>query len=73
MEALKEPVIKNNRKIHIVSVSFICRTYDAEYMQLDSREFLRYGWFKADEILKLDITEYTRVALSKMIENKNRN
>lgn len=64
VEAILEPIIKNGRKIFIVSVSFWIKNYNDIDLDLDSRQFTRYGWFTPSEILKLDkITAYSKVAL----------
>ena len=63
-KAILEPVIKNGRKIHIVSISYWADKYNAIDLELDSREFTRYSWLSYDEILKLSkVTPYSKVAL----------
>lgn len=65
-EAILEPIIKNGRKIFVVSISYWTDTYDDIDMSLDSREFTKYGWFSKNEISKLGrITPYSEVALKK--------
>lgn len=62
---IDEPVIKNGREIHIVSVSYIVSKYDDFEFNLDSREFTSYSWFNKEECeLLSDKTSYTIVALS---------
>ena len=63
-KAIEEPVIKNNRKIHIVSISYWADKYNAIDFSLDSREFTRYSWFSYDELKRLSaITPYAKVAI----------
>lgn len=63
-EAILEPVLKNGRKIFVVSISYWTNTYDDIDMNLDSREFTRYGWFTPEEISELSkITPYSQVAI----------
>lgn len=59
-----EPIIKNGRKIHIVSVSYWVTKYNDIDFNIDSREFTKYGWLTKSEIGKLNkITPYTKIAL----------
>lgn len=61
--SVPEIIIKNGRNIHIVSVSYWTKVYDNTDMQMDSREFTKYGWFTKEEAHKLPIiTPYTREA-----------
>ena len=65
-ESLTDPVIKNGRKLNIVSVSFIVNKYDDSEFNLNSREFQIYGWFNKNEYLQLENkASYTLVALNK--------
>lgn len=65
-EAILEPIIKNGRQIFVVSISYWTTEFNDTFMELDSREFLKYGWFSRDEILKLDkITPYSKVAIDR--------
>lgn len=63
---LKNPVIKNNREIHVISVSYFVHGIISESIQIDNREFGEYRWLTISEIYTLDnITEYSKVALDK--------
>ena len=65
-ESLTDPVIKNGRKLNIVSVSFIVNKYDDSEFNLNSREFQIYGWFNKNEYLQLENkASYTILALDK--------
>lgn len=64
VEVVPEIIVKNNRNIHIVSVSYWTNRYDESNMQMDSREFTKYGWFTEQEAHQLNnITPYTKIAL----------
>lgn len=60
---LSKPVIKNNRKINIVSISYYSTDFDTDEFNMDSREFEVYDWLTLEEIEKLEITEYSKIAL----------
>lgn len=62
---LKEPVIKNNREINIVSISYYSTDFDTEEFNMDSREFEIYDWLTLEEIEKLELTEYSEIAIEK--------
>lgn len=70
-EAILEPVIKNGRKIYVVSIAFWTDTYDDIDLNIDSREFTKYGWFSTNEIYKLGkLTTYSEVAIRKFMEDR---
>lgn len=71
-EAIPETIIKNGRRIHIVSVSYWATRYDDIDFNLDSREFTKYGWLNKKEISKLweDITAYSKVAIQRYYGGK---
>ena len=74
VKAIPEPIIKNNRKIHVVSASYWSNDYDDIDFNLDSREFTKYGWFTREEIEKLGvITPYTKVALMEFYRRRDAN
>ena len=69
-KSILEPIIKNGRKIYIVSISFWANAYDDIDMSLDSREFTKYGWFNQEEIKQLgNITPYSIAALKAYFKN----
>lgn len=70
-KAILQPVNKNGNPIFVVSVAFWATEYNDIDLQLDSREFTKYGWFTSEEIDKLSVvTPYSEVALK---EYKNNN
>lgn len=69
--AVPEVVVKNGRNIHVVSVSYWTVKFDATDLQIDSREFTKYGWFTEEEARKLPvITSYTKEAFKKYFGGK---
>jgi len=61
--AIPETIIKNGRTIHVVSISYWADKFDTIDMQMDSREFTKYGWFTEKEARELPcITPYTKAA-----------
>lgn len=63
-KAIQEPINKNGTPIYVVSISYWTKEYDDIDLQLDSREFTKYGWFNAEEINKIgNITTYSSVAI----------
>jgi 8-oxo-dGTP pyrophosphatase MutT (NUDIX family) len=70
-QAIPTPIIKNDRKIFVVSVSYWSDTYDDIDFNLDSREFTKYGWFSEEEISKLGkTTPYSKIALETYLEER---
>lgn len=69
-ESIPEVIIKNGRRIHIVSVSYWTKIYNDMDFNLDSREFTRYGWLNKEQSYKLwdSITAYSKVALERYYE-----
>lgn len=71
VKSILEPVIKNGRKIYVVSVTYRVSEYNKDNMIIDSREFNRYGWLTVDEVLKIQdkVTPYTLVAIQEYIKH----
>ncbi len=64
-EVLKKPIIKNGRRIHVVSISYWANKYNDIDFEIDSREYTKYAWLSREEIEALDnITEYTKLELA---------
>ena len=73
-KAILEPINKNGVPIYVVSISYWTNDYDDIDLQLDSKEFTKYGWVTLDEIDKLSsITPYSRIALDVFKKNKKAN
>ena len=47
--AVPEVVVKYGRNIHVVSDSYWTSKFDAKDLQIDSREFTKYGWLTEEE------------------------
>ena len=71
---IPEPINKNGRRIFVVSISFIASEYDDIELELDSREFSKYGWFSKDEIERIFdvVTPYTRAGLTEYFVRLNK-
>lgn len=61
---IQEPIVKNGRTLHTVSVTFWATEFDATDFEICTRELNKYGWFSREELCKIDnMTAYAKVAM----------
>lgn len=64
VKVIEEPVYKNGRLIHVVSIAYWTKEYNDIGLDINPREFEDYRWLGLDEIKRLEsITPYSKVAI----------
>lgn len=70
VKSIQEPVLKNGRQIYVVSISYYTNKFDIKGFKLNEREFSEYKWESISDLIRMNLTVYSRVAIEEFINNK---